>query len=307
MSSVLSAAHFHQEQAAYDFVEARLWPMGPVCPHCGAGKDRVGKLQGKTTRFGLYKCYACRKPFTVKIGTIFESSHAPLRYWLQAIYLICASKKGISTRQLQRTLGVGMKTAWFMGMRIREAMGESFPEPMGGEGQIVEADETYLGRKPGRKKHVGTGHKNVVLSLVTRGGSARSFHVDGASAKDVVPVLLRNVYRTTQMMTDEGGQYHRLADYFAGHDFVTHSRDEYVRGNTHTNTIEGFFSIFKRGMRGVYQHCSEKHLQRYLNEFDFRYSNREKLGVDDVERADRALLGVKGKRLTYRTTHSAKA
>lgn len=307
MSSVLSAPHFHHEKAAYEFVEARLWPQGPVCPHCQAGKDRVGKLEGKTTRFGLYKCYACRKPFTVKIGTIFEASHAPLRFWLQAIYLICSSKKGISTRQLQRTLGVGMKTAWFMGMRIREAMGDSFPEPMGGEGQIVEADETYLGRKAGRKKARGTGHQKVVLSLVTRGGSARSFHVNGAKASDVVPVLLSNVYRSTQMMTDEGGQYNRLGEIFAGHDFVTHSREEYVRGLAHTNTIEGFFSIFKRGMKGVYQHCSEKHLQRYLNEFDFRYSNRIKLGVDDVERADRALLGVKGKRLTYRTANSAEA
>jgi transposase-like protein len=307
MTSALSAPHFHNEEAAYEFVEARLWPQGPVCPHCSAGKDRVGKLKGKTTRAGLYKCYACRKPFTVKIGTIFESSHAPLRYWLQAIYLICASKKGISTRQLQRTLGVGMKTAWFMGMRIREAMGESFPEPMGGEGQIVEADETYVGRKPGRKKARGTGHQNVVLSLVTRGGSARSFHVNGASARDVMPVVLRNVYSATQMMTDEGGQYGRLRDHFAGHEFVTHSADEYVRGLAHTNTIEGFFSIFKRGIKGVYQHCSEKHLQRYLNEFDFRYSNREKLGVDDAERADRALLGVKGKRLTYKTTRRTEA
>ncbi len=307
MTSVLSEERFHNEQAAYDFVEARLWPMGPVCPHCQAGNDRVGKLEGKTTRLGLYKCYACRKPFTVKIGTIFESSHAPLRYWLQAIYLICSSKKGISTRQLQRTLGVGMKTAWFMGMRIREAMTQYNPPPMGGNGEIVEIDETFIGRKAGRKKGVGFDHKHVVLSLVTRGGKARSFHVGGVSAAEILPYVYKNVLQATHVMTDEAHRYSRLGEIYASHASVNHSKEEYARGHVTTNTVEGFFSIFKRGMKGVYQHCSEEHLQRYLSEFDFRYSNRIKLGIDDVERADRALLGAKGKRLTYATSHNKEA
>jgi transposase-like protein len=311
MASILSEGHFHNEEAAYAYVEALLWPDGPVCPHCGATREHAGKLTGKTTRIGLYKCYACREQFTVKIGTLFEKSHVPLRQWLQAIHLLCASKKGISTRQLQRMLRVGLKTAWFLGHRIREAMRDGSLAPMGGAGGIVEIDETYIGRKVGTEiKRGGGAHKNVVLTLVERGGSARSFHVDRASIDQIMPIVKENIARETHAMTDESSVYGRLKDHFESHHAVDHARDEYgytdyrTGLNINTNTVEGYYSIFKRGMKGVYQHCGEKHLHRYLAEFDFRYSNRVKLGVDDIARADRALRGVKGKRLTYRTAHS---
>jgi transposase-like protein len=301
--SVLDAKALHDEAAAYAWVEARLWPNGPVCPHCG-GVERVGKMQGKSTRIGAYKCYQCRKPFTVKVGTVFEDSHVPMHLWMQAIYLMCSSKKGVSSNQLHRTLGVTLKTAWFMSHRLREAMRPSSePEPMGGAGGIVEADETFIGRKEGSVKRRGHGHKNAVLSLIDRDSKqVRSFHVDGTSAADVMPIIRANVDRETAMMTDEGGHYSRLGSDFASHETVNHKADEYVRGDAHTNTVEGYFSIFKRGMKGIYQHCSEKHLHRYLAEFDFRYSNRIRLGVDDVERTERAVKGVVGKRLTYQTT-----
>ena len=300
--SVLSAPHFHDEEAAYAFVEARLWPNGPVCSHCGE-TERVGRLKGKTTRPGLRKCYACRKPFTVKMGTIFEASHVELHLWLQAIHLLCASKKGISSNQLQRTLGVTLKTAWFLSHRIREAMRSGDLSPMGGEGQVVEVDETFIGRKKGMPKRRGYAHKHAVLSLVERGGRVRSFHVDGTSAKDLLPIVKANVTKETRVMTDDAGQYTRLGDDFAEHEVVQHSAGEYVRDDAHTNTVESFYAVFKRGMKGIYQHCSEKHLHRYVAEFDFRHNNRVALDVDDKERAERALKGVAGKRLTYRTTN----
>jgi transposase-like protein len=304
MASILNAPRFQNEIAAFAYVEAHLWPQGPVCPHCGATEEHVGKLNGKTTRPGLYKCYACRKPFTVRIGSIFESSHCPLRIWLQAIHLMCSSKKGISTRQLQRTLNVGMKTAWFLGHRIREAMKvkhDLFTPPMGGAGGVVEADETFLARKPGMQKRPGSGHQQTVVSLVERGGAARSFHVPNVRAGTLYSVLRGNIARVAHLRTDERPAYMGIGWNFASHKTVNHSADEYVRGDAHTNTIEGFFSILKRGIYGVYQHVSEAHLKRYLAEFDFRYSNRIKLGVDDVQRASLALKGAKGKRLTYRT------
>ena len=302
MKSVLSDKHFHNEQAAYDFVEVRLWPNGPVCPHCG-GVERISKMGGKSTRIGAYKCYQCRKPFTVKIGTIFEASHVPMRHWLQAIFLMSSSKKGISSHQLHRTLGCTLKTAWFISHRIREAMRATGTDPMGGEGEIIEADETFIGRVEGQPKaRAGYGHKNVVLTLVRRGGEARSFHVDSTTIADIVPVLRANIKAETHVMTDEAVQYKNLRKDFAQHDSVNHKAEEYVRGKVTTNTVEGFFSVFKRGMKGTYQHCKEKHLHRYLNEFDFRFSNRMALGVNDVARAERALKGVVGKRLTYRTT-----
>lgn len=250
------------------------------------------------------------------VGTVFEASHVPLRLWLQAVHLMASSKKGISSNQLHRVLGVTLKTAWFMSHRIREAMRVLGMEPMGGEGQVVEIDETFIGKFEGAKKaRGGFGHKNVVLTLVERGGSARSFHVDGVAISDIMPIIRANILRESTINTDEGKHYNDVRKEFAAHDTVNHSKDEYVRhgitieGNnividaTHTNTVEGFYSIFKRGMKGVYQHCAEKHLHRYLAEFDFRYSNRVRLGVDDVERSDRALKGIVGKRLTYRTTH----
>ncbi len=301
--SVIEAKAFQDETAAYAWVEARVWPDGPICPHCG-GVDRIGKLQGKSTRPGVYKCYQCRKPFTVKVGTVFEDSHVPMRFWLQAMYLLCSSKKGISSNQLHRTLGVTLKTAWFMSHRIREAMRVVGMEPMGGDGSTVEADETFIGRLEGQPKaKAGWGHKNVVLTLVERGGSARSFHVDSTSVAQIAPIVRANIARETALMTDEGRQYLEVGAEFASHDTVNHSQEEYVRGHVHTNTVEGYYSIFKRGMKGIYQHCAEKHLHRYLAEFDFRYSNRVRLGVDDTERTERAVKGIVGKRLTYRTPH----
>ncbi len=308
--SILSSAYFHNEEAAYEYVEARLWKNGPVCPHCG-GVERIGKMGGKSTRIGTYKCYDCRKPFTVKIGTIFESSHIPLRLWLQAIFLIASSKKGVSSNQLHRTLGITLKSAWFMSHRIREAMRSGDLSPFGSDGGAVEVDETFIGRdfnkKPkGEKKGRGYDHKNKVLSLVDRTtGQARSVVVDNLKASTLLPILQANIAREARIMTDEAGQYKYIDQHFAGHAFTRHGQGEYVSKmdrTIHTNTIEGYFSIFKRGMKGVYQHCGHNHLNRYLAEFDFRYNNRTALGVDDQQRAETLLRGVIGKRLTYETT-----
>lgn len=308
--SILSSAYFHNEEAAYEYVEARLWTNGPVCPHCG-GVERIGKMGGKSTRIGTYKCYDCRKPFTVKVGTIFESSHIPLRLWLQAIFLIASSKKGVSSNQLHRTLGITLKSAWFMSHRIREAMRSGDLSPFGSDGGAVEVDETFIGRdfnkKPkGEKKGRGYDHKNKVLSLVDRTtGQARSVVVDNLKTSTLLPILHENIAREARIMTDEAGQYKYLDQHFAGHAFTRHGQGEYVSKTDrtiHTNTIEGYFSIFKRGMKGVYQHCGHNHLNRYLAEFDFRYNNRKALGVDDQQRAETLLRGVIGKRLTYETT-----
>ena len=305
--SVLNAPQFQTEEAAFAYVEARLWPNGPVCPHCDSGKP-VGKLAGKTTRPGLYKCYGCRKPFTVRIGTIFEGSHLALHLWLQVIHLMCASKKGISTRQIQRMLDCSMKTAWFLTHRIRETMKDGNTGPLGGEGKFVEADTTYIGGKE-RNKHVGKRDpkkiggmgKQIVHTLVERDGRVRSHHVPNVSGYTLRPLLMGNVDRKSALMTDTAGGYLHVGKQFARHEMVDHGKDEYVRGDAHSNTVEGFFSILKHGIIGTYHHVSEAHLHRYLSEFDFRYSNRERLGVDDVSRADIALKGAKGKRLTYRT------
>jgi transposase-like protein len=304
MSSVISDKHFHNERVAYAYVEARIWPNGPVCPHCGnADPSRMKLFAGKSTRLGVRQCNECRKPFTVKIGTIFEASHIPLRIWLQAIHMLCSSKKGVSSNQLHRTIGVTLKTAWFMSHRLREAMRSGDLAPIGGPGTIVEIDETFIGNKADMPRRRGFAHKHAVMSLVERGGKVRSFHVAGITAAHLVPILRANIAKETTVMTDEAGQYAHLGKEFASHDFVNHSAGEYGRGEVHTNTLEGFYSIFKRGMKGIYQHCSEKHLHRYVAEFDFRYSNRIGIGVDDVTRADRVLDGVSGRRLTYRTTH----
>jgi len=314
MKSVLNEAHFHDEEAAYAWVEARVWPNGPVCPHCG-GVERISKMGGKSTRIGTYKCYQCRKPFTVKVGTIFEASHVPMRHWLQAIFLMSSSKKGISSNQLHRTLGCTLKTAWFISHRIREAMRDGNLAPMGGNGSIVEADETYYGKtkepkvskqRKGRPYKVGSRgprDKRAIVALVERGGSVRSFHVENADKATVSHIVTENIAKETRLHTDESRLYIGADQHFLSHETVKHSRKEYVRDDVHTNSAEGFFSIFKRGMKGVYQHCSEKHLHRYLAEYDFRYNNRIALGVDDVARLERALKGIVGKRLTYQTTH----
>jgi transposase-like protein len=306
--SVLSAPHFNDEAAAYAYVEARVWANGRVCPHCGV-VDRSGALRGKSNRIGLYKCYACRKPFTVKVGTIFEASHIQMRDWLAAIYLICSSKKGVSSNQLHRTLGITLKSAWFLSHRIREAMKDGSLSPLGGEGATVEADETYIGRnsKPRVNKRGGE-HKNKVIGLVERGGKARTIHVQTVTSESVKETLLQHADAKSDLMTDEALWYRKAGAEFNSHDAVHHRNKEYVRREkgkkvAHTNTIEGYFSVFKRGMKGIYQHCGERHLHRYLAEFDFRYNNRIALGVDDVTRTDNVVRGVVGKRLTYRTAH----
>ena len=302
MGSVLSAPHYHNEDAAFAYVEKHVWPNGPVCPHCGE-TERVSRMGGTATRKGLHKCYKCRKQFTVRQGTIFESSHVPLHIWLQAVFFVAGSKKGVSSNQLHRTLGVTLKTAWFMSHRIREAMRTGDLDPMGG---IVEVDETYIGRLKGAGDvRGGVAHKMKVLSLVQRGGEARSVVFERTSADQIIPVVIRNVKAEAKLMTDEHAIYRNSKELkvtYADHQIVRHQFGEYVRGEAYTNTVEGFFSIVKRGMRGVYQFCSEKHLHRYLAEFDFRYSNRQALGCGDMERADRLLRGIVGKRLTYQTT-----
>lgn len=300
--SVLSAPYFHDEEAAYAKLESIVWPNGPVCPHCG-GYERIGKLAGSATRIGVHKCYQCRKQFTVKVGTVFESSHVPLYKWFQACYLLCSSKKGISSHQLHRVLDVTYKTAWFMTHRLREAMRTLGFEPMGGEGETVEVDETFIGidrtvKPKGEKKSRGYAHKHKVLALVDRKtGRARSMVVDSLKAKDLTPILRENIAKESRVCTDKADQYVHLGNEFAAYRVVRHGQGEYGRGPIHTNTIEGFFSIFKRDMKGVYQHCAKKHLHRYLAEFDFRYNNR---GIDDLTRTGDALTGISGKRLTYR-------
>ena len=304
--SVFAADHFNDEAAAYAFVEARIWANGRVCSHCGV-VDKSGALKGKSDRIGLYKCYACRKKFTVKVGTIFEDSHIQMRDWLTAIHLICSSKKGVSSNQIHRTLGITLKSAWFMTHRIREALRSGDLALMGGVSRTVEIDETFIGRKPGFEAKPGwVYHKNTVLTLVERGGSVRSFHIDAATNENIVPIVRANLDRESHLMTDEARRYEAIGEQFASHSVVDHSRKEYgytdreTGMKINTNTVEGYYSIFKRGMKGVYQHCGEKHLHRYLSEFDFRYSNQVKLGCSDTERADRVLGGVVGKRLMYR-------
>jgi transposase-like protein len=275
MASVLSAPHFHDEEAAYAFLEAKVWPNGPVCPKCGS-VERISKMQGKSTRIGSYKCYVCRSKFTVKVGTVFEDSHVPLHIWLQAVALLTASKKGISSNQLHRTLGVTLKTAWFMSHRIREAMREKHIGPAGGEGRTVEFDETWIGGKE-KNKHMSKRHsvgggfgKEPVIALVERGGRVRSHHIPDVTGDTLRPILNDQIHAASKVYSDDGGA--RVGRMFRNHESINHSIGEYVRGPVHTNTIEGYFSIMKRGIVGTYHHVSAKHLKRYLAEFDFRYN-----------------------------------
>jgi len=293
---------FHDVDKARAHLEAIRWPNGPICPHCG-DVDHATKLDGKSTRPGVYKCKSCRKPFSVTVGTLFERSKIPLNKWVLATHLMSSSKKGMSAHQLHRMLGVTYKTAWFMAHRIREAM-RPHPEesgPMGGAGKTVEADETFVG---GKAKNAKNGKpvpkKEAVFALVEREGKVRSFHIPSVSRQNLRPILTAQVDRKSYLMTDEAGQYKTIGREFAGHGSVNHSIDEYVRCFFwHTNTIEGYFSILKRGITGVYHHVSQKHLKRYLGEFDFRYNERK---TTDFERADLALKGIEGKRMTYRRT-----
>jgi len=312
--SKLTKEAFHSELAAFEYLETTLWPDGAVCPHCGTighatklgGRKGEGKRQA---RMGLWKCNEkeCRKQFTVKVGTVFEHGRIPLHKMLQAVYLLCCSKKGISSHQLHRILGITYKAAWFLSHRIREAMRDDSTVPIGGGGKIVEADETFIGRKKGFEKRSGVGHKMAVVSLVERGGPLRSVVTDVVTRPDVERIVYANVERESRLMTDEATYYKTICKKFAAHGSVEHSAGEYVRGEAHTNTLEGVFSVFKRGMKGVYQHCGEQHLHRYVAEFDFRYNNRSAMGVEDVERASKAVRGIVGKRLTYRNPNGTAA
>lgn len=290
---------FTDETAAREALESVRWPNGPVCPHCGSIEGIV-RVEGKkqTHRPGLMYCNPCKGQFTVTVGTVFERSKIPLTKWWLATHLLCSSKKGVSSHQIGRTLGVTYKTAWFMTHRIREAMapGKS-AGPLGGAGKSVEADETFLAKSPKTRK-TGPLHAKPdrqVLSLVERGGALRSIYLDGKNVRAALtPQLLHD---DSRLLTD-GAQHYKFQ--YRLHESVDHSKFEWSRGDVHTNTLEGFFSIFKRGLTGIYQHCESQHLHRYLAEFDFRYNNRSKLGIDDTDRTINAMKGISGKRLTYR-------
>ncbi len=330
MSIALDNPIFQDEDKAREYLETQRWPDGPVCPHCGGTDDHVRAIRGARSRpskahpegkerKGLYQCNACRQQFTVTVKTVFERSKVPLNKWVMATYLMASSKKGYSAHQLHRTLGVTYKTAWFMFHRIREAMGEdnSTSGPLGGEGKIVEADETYWGKRdvpyvsPRRKAEgrpflkSGGNQKRPIVALVERGGRVRSFHVRIATKKQVRDILVRNASRKSTLYTDESRLYTQTGKEYAKHDTVNHSKGEYARGEVHSNTIENVFSVFKRGMTGIYQHCGEAHMFRYLREFDFRYNRRTKLGWTDEDRFVDLLKSVSGKRLTYRRTSEA--
>lgn len=302
---------FQNADKAREYLEALHWPHGPVCPHCGSADDQK-RLEGSKHRPGLVQCNSCRKQYTVTVGTVFERSKVPLNKWLLATHLMCASKKGMSAHQLHRMLGVTYKTAWFMAHRIREAM-KTDDGPMGGPGSDVEADETYYGKdrtKP--QSRMAIRNMNRIVSLIDRKtGRSTSIVFNGTfSADDIGAYLFTNVDRRSRLLTDDNKAYRRSGQEFAKHVWVNHTQDEYVSASdatAHTNSVEGFFGIFKRGMRGIYQHCGQNHLHRYLAEFDFRYSNRSALGIEDHERADIALKGIAGKRLTYRRTGEALA
>lgn len=310
--SQFNAPHFQTPEAARAYLEALRWGGERVCPHCGTVNNSFA-----TKKAGVYRCSAkeCRKDFSVTTKSVMESSHIKLHVWLQAFYLMASSKKGVSSHQLHRALGVTYKTAWFLSHRIREAMRNGgIVSPMGGEGSIVEADETYFGpiakdkvrktttsgRPFTKSGRTGPSNKRAIVSLVERGGSVRSFHVAVADASTVAVIVNENIHRETRLHTDESRLYTKVGANFAMHETINHSAKEYARGDVTTNSVEGYFSIFKRGMRGVYQHCAEKHLHRYLSEYDFRFNHRVKLGFNDGERADLAIKGAAGKRLTYR-------
>ena|SRR5581483_588336 len=316
----LNQPHFQDPDKAREYLERIQWPHGPVCPHCGSVSEAHYKLAGEAHRAGLWKCKDCREQFTVTVGTVFERSKIALNVWLQAVYLLCSSKKGMSAHQLHRTLGVTYKTAWFMAHRIREAFRDETPGIMGGNGGPVEVDETYVGKAKGARarrfrdgpKVQGTGgvHLRKVVSLVDRQGATRSFHIANIDAKNLKPILLKHIARGATVYTDNAGHYKHMGfdQYFAAHETTNHSAGEYARpGGIHSNTVEAYFGLLKRGLYGTYHHVSEAHLQRYLEEFDFRYTNRVAQGVNDTERAIRALAQIRGKRLTYRSTHGQQA
>ncbi len=295
--------------AAREHFEAIRWPNGAYCPFCGQ-TDTIRPLGGKSMGPGWYHCKDCRRKFTAQVGTIYERSHIPMTKWLLATHLMCASKKGISAHQLHRMLGLPYKTAWFMAHRIREGMRDLNPGPLGGEGKFVEADETYIGGKEKNKharkrKHIGRGGigKEIAFALVERDGRVHSQHVPSVNTKTLRPILVAQIDNKSTLVTDDAGQYRHMHRDFARHETVNHGIEEYVRGDAHTNTVESYFAILKRGITGTYHHMSQQHLKRYLAEFDFRYNERAKLDVNDADRAKRAVRGVVGKRVTYQRAH----
>jgi transposase-like protein len=309
--SDLSNPIFHDETKAREWLEARIWANGRFCPHCGA-VDQATLMQGKSHRPGLYQCNSCREPFTVTVGTLYERSHIPLHKWLFATHLMMASKKSMSAKQISRMLGISYKSTWFMCHRIRESLRETkIATPLGGQNKVVEADETYIGgketnkhkskRQPGMQGGKG---KEPVVSLLERGGRVRSEHMPEVNASNLRLALVTQIDRKSYLMTDESGSYVSVGREFAGHGTVNHGIEEYVRtgGFHHTNTVEGYFSILKRGINGTYHHVSQQHLKRYLAEFDYRYNEREGLGVNDADRTTKSVVGIVGKRLTYRRT-----
>ncbi|HVC58818.1 MAG TPA: IS1595 family transposase [Acetobacteraceae bacterium] len=313
---------FHNEDAARRHIEAIRWPIGPACPHCGVTDD-ITPLQGRSHRAGLYQCNGCRGHFTVTNGTVTESGHIPLAKWVLAFHLMAASKKGVSAHQLHRMLHITYKSAWFTAHRVREAMRDPHPVPLGGEGKVIEADEAYHGKRetprqpqrhdkyrsaPTKRGKGGGAQKRPIVALIERGGEARAVHMNTVTGKNVREFLIKNASRKSRLHTDESSLYPAIGE-FAKHETVNHAKKEYARGKgddlVTTNWAEGFFGVFKRGMTGVYQHCGEQHLQRYLDEFTFRYNNRSKLGTEDTERAVFAIKGAENKRLTYRGPYSA--
>ena len=311
----LTDKRFQDATEARKWFELQRWPNGPWCPHCGnANPDQITAMHGKAHRDGVSQCNEkeCRLQFSVTVGTIMERSKIPLNKWLLAMHLMSSSKKGYSAHQLHRTLGITYQSAWFLAHRIREAMKDMAPEPMGGEGKVIEADETYHGKRetprkrnkhsppPTRGGKSGGAQKRIIVGLVERGGKVRTFHINQATAWEVRKIIVRNVSRKSDLHTDEARIYSELGKEFEAHKTVIHSKFEYVRGPVHTNTVENVWSVFKRGMKGIYQHCGEAHLHRYLAEFDFRYNNRSALKVSDTERTENIAKGIEGKRLTYR-------
>ncbi len=318
MTANLQNPIFTDETKAREWLEARVWPQGPICPHCGATGEDVTALNGKAHRPGVYQCNGCREQFTVTVKTVFERSKIPLSKWLAALFLLTASKKGVSAHQVHRSLQISYKSAWFMMHRLREAMrsGGLMP-PMGGSGRVVETDETYFGTIPkdeimprapgksarGRKTGVRRPAQRAVLALVERGGRARTFHIAQADQRTVHAIMKDNINRESRIHTDESGIYNVAPWHFTQHETVKHKDKEYVRSDVTTNSVEGYFSIFKRGTKGIYQHCSENDLHRYLAEYDFRYNTRTALGFNDLMRAEALAGEIKGKRLTYRRPH----
>jgi transposase-like protein len=305
LPTALSHPCYHDDDAARVTFEAIRWPGGPYCPHCGCF-DTVAPLGGVSMGPGWFWCNKCREKFTVRVGSVLERSHIPMHKWLLAFRFIASSKKGMSAHQLHRTLGVSYKTAWFLAHRIREAMRPTDSGPLGGEGSTVEADETYVGGSAKNRAYAKTLPRHeAVMSLVERGGKVRSHHVPNVSATTLKPILVEAISKDTHLRTDQSPVYTEIGKGFASHATVNHSIKEYVRGDAHTNTVEGYFSIFKRGIYGTYHHVSAEHLKRYLAEFDFRYNERAALGVDDTARTAKAISGAAGKRLTYRQPREA--